>query len=719
MGDLDGDGVDELMIGFGPWQRFDLRVFRPDARGELELIAERRLGQIGGLAIVHRGPRRLLAALVDNASPAPDLFPEPPHTGAVAGVHLFEWVNGALVEVDFVALPHGDSFGRFMARDPVVVGDLDGDGLEDLAFTVFNKGPWLLLLRQTASGFEPLLLAGVAVLAGMQLDADPPLELLVQQAPGVGLLALGLGDEPTPPVPQPVLELPPSTFTDPVLVERWNRANDLAALALLDSAAAILRDSALLVTDRPTKSALLDRAGELFSSNGRVLEVLALEHDVHDDPQVRGRAQARRAEALSRLGRYEDALTEAEALLRAPARTAEQAELTRALVEDLSALLAPEAQIDLRFDVPLAREWRLLTPGALRRDPTRSVLEFSIPATSTPVAELPIEWTGGPIALDFEIDIERLEFGACVEISISDANDQRWLGGALCGQGGGGRLAHTEWVKLGGGPWMMSDEYEVPSGIHRQTVHLHMAYFPAPGYVARMWANDDEVYFGQSPVVAAPTPGRHRLMVGNFVSSTESSLALGDIRRLRVRGAHLGSSSAGDAATDRPAQLLAEHEPRAALEALAQADPPPPRADLLRLLALAELGDLAGLAQAAKAVLVHADDPRWLGDLALALRRAPLAAAALRSVAGPALLPALGSVWAFAHAHRNDLRMRGEILDGLREIERLVPGTDAERDALRKLLDTRAELWLRSGDTERARRDIAAVAALAGVRRRR
>jgi len=710
VGDLDGDGVDELALGFGPWSRFDLRVFRADARGELELLAAHRLGRTGGLAIVRRGARRLLAALVDNSCPAPEVFVDAPHTGGPPGVHMFEWVGGALVEVDFIAVPA--SFGTFAGIDRAAVGDLDGDGLEDLAFAIDRTGgPWLLVLRQTASGFEPQLLAGINLLAGAQLDADAALELLVQDLPESGLRVLGLGDESMPSPDRTVLDPPPPALTDPLLVERWNRANDLAALAQRGSAAASLRDGALLVTARPMKSALLDRAGELFASEGRALEVLALEQDVHDDPQVRGRAQARRVEALSLLGRHEDALAEASALLRAPARTAEQAAGARALVDDLSALLAPDAQIDLQFAAPLAREWRIVTPGALRRDPGRSVLEFSIPANSRSVADLPIQWGGGPIALEFEIDIERLEYGSCVEISIVDAGDRRWLGGAFCGQGGGGLLNDATWFKVGAVPWTLHERRTVDSGIHHRNVQLHMAYFPERGAANVALIADAEVRLYKRAVATPPQPGGYRLIVGSFVDSTEFSLALGDIRRIRVRGARLDSSPEA-AVRDRPAQLLAEHEPRAAIEALMHADPLPARAEMLRLLAFAELGDLAAVAAATPAVLDHIDDPRWFGDLVLALRRHPLAAAALRGAAGPGLLPALRSIWDIALPHRNDRPMRDEILDGLQEIERLVPRTDAERAALRRLLGARAELWQRSGEAARARRDLEAAAAL-------
>jgi hypothetical protein len=715
VGDLDGDGRDELALGFGPWRRFDLRVFRPDARGELELVAERRLGRIGGLALVHREGRPMLAVLVDNSSPAPEVFPEPPHTGGPPGLHLFEWANGTLVEADFIALPRSDDFGRFTAHDREAVGDLDGDGREDLAFPLDRAGqPWLLLLRQTATSFEPLLVAGIELFAGAQLDDDAPIELLAALPPERRLLALGLGDAPplTSRHDEPELPaVPPPLLADPWLVERWQRANDLTALALFDSAAESLRDAALMTADRPARSALLDRAGALFAGQDRMADVLALADDVHDDWQVRSRVQLRRTQALSRLGRHADALASAEALLRAPERDAESARHAAALADELSALLDPATQIDLRFDVPLAPGWRIHTPGALSRKRTRGVLELAIPALDTAVAELPIDWRGGPISLEFELDVDRIEFGAGIEISLVDADGARWLGAALSGQGGGGRLRQVMWVRAGGTSWVELSGHAVASGLHRRRLAVRLTYFPAAAAANLMLANDDDVRLARLAVAAPPSPGLHRLRIGAFADSKMSSLATGELRRLVIRGAALGV--AGDDASDRAARLLAEHEPRAALATLDQDASSDPRADMLRLLALADLADLAGLADAIPAVLAHADDPTHRGELVLALRRHPLAGAALRDAAGPALLPALWATWAFARPHRNDLLQRDELLDGLREIDRLAPRTDAERDALRELLETRARLWERAELPERARQDRELAAALA------
>ncbi|MCA9655618.1 MAG: hypothetical protein KC501_37255, partial [Myxococcales bacterium] len=130
--------------------------------------------------------------------------------------------------------------------------------------------------------------------------------------------------------------------------------------------------------------------------------------------------------------------------------------------------------------------------------------------------------------------------------------------------------------------------------------------------------------------------------------------------------------------------------------------------------ALAELRDLEGLSRVAPRVLAHRDDPQWLGGLALALRRQPLAGAALRDAGGSALLPLLRGVLALAITHRRDAPLRRELLDELRDVERHAPTNAAEREALHELLVSRSELWYASGDPQRERRDLHAARALAG-----
>ena len=713
--DLDGDGELELAVGIAEWHAFDLRIFRIDGDGELELVAQRRLGRVGALATVRRGARRLLAAVTDDSCPAAEIFPTPPHTGAPAGVHLFDWTAEGLVEVDFVPMPRAGGVGRFVAQDRDAAGDLDGDGREDLAFELHEHGkPWLLLLRQTEGGFDPIYVGDLRLLGAAQLDADATPELLVNFHRDERLVVLGKGDgrlsdaslprEPSPPRP--------SALTDPLLVERWERADELASFGLLDSAAAVLRKSAILAADPREQVGVLDRAGALYYAAGRHEDVLVVDRLVREDPEFTEGALVRDTLVQVALGRYDEAFADATLLSAAPASPGEPAATARSLRDELAELVRPDARLELRFDTPLASAWRFLTPGALRRDPTRSALEFSIPAAEAHAAELPFVWDGGPLALEFEIEVEELEYGACMRVYIADETGEPWLGGALCGRGGGGRLMRSVHVKIFGKEWLDVEAPSVADLSRPQALHARLACFPGRGACESMVQIDGRVSVGHHPLTKLPPAGRHRLMIGSPVALDAPGLAVGVVRRIVLRGVRPAQPSPGEVTRERPAWLLAENQPGAALAAIAVSAEPHPHAAAVELLARAELRDLAGLAAAAPAVLRTMDDPAWLSDLVLALRMKPLAGAALRSAAGPAILPVLDRVWSLVEPHRNDPHMWRRVLEGLTGIESLTPTNLAERRALRRLLAARGRTWLRSGEAGRARADFTAALAL-------
>ena len=713
--DLDGDGGLELAVGVAEWHAFDLRIFRVDGDGELELAAQRRLGRVGALATVRRGARRLLAVVTDESSPAPDLFPTPPHTGARAGVHLFAWSAGALAEVGFVAMPRAGGVGRFVAEGRHAAGDFDGDGREDLAFELHERGePWLLLLRQTEAGFEPIHVGDLRLLGAAQLDDDAMPELLVNFHRDEMLVVLGKGDgrlsdaseAPGPAPPRP------TALTDPLLVERWARADELASFGLLDSAAAVLRKSAMLAADPREQVALLDRAGDLYHAAGRHEDVLAVDRQVRDDPARSEGALVRDTLVQVALGRYDEAFADASLLSAAAASRGERAATACSLRDELAALVDPRARLELRFDAPLSSAWRFLTPGVLRRDPTRSALEFTIPAAEVHAAELPFVWDGGPLALEFEIEVEDLEYGACVKVYLADDAGESWLGGALCGRGGGGKLMRSVHVKVFGTEWLDVEAPSVADLSRPQALHARLACFPGRSACESMVRIDGRVSVGHHPLPKLPPAGRHRLMIGSPAWVDAPGLAVGVVRRIVLRGVRPVEPAPGEVTRERPAWLLAENQPGAALAAIAGAAEPHPRATTVELLARAELRDLAGLAAAAPAVVRTMDDPAWLPDLVLALRMKPLAGAALRSAAGPAILPVLDQVWSLVEPHRNDPHMWRRALEGLTGIESLTPTTLGERRALRRLLAARGRTWLRSGEAGRARADFTAALAL-------
>lgn len=720
--DLDGDGIEELAAALGPWHAFDLRVFRRGEEGSLELLALHRLGRTSALAVVHRGRQPLLAAITDEDCPAPELFPEPPHTGAPAGVHLFAWTGSELRELEFIPLPREHRLARFSARAGSGVGDFDGDGREDLAFNLRTESrggpnsmparPWLLLLRQTDAGFDPLHVADLKVWGAAELDDDAALELLVS-SDDLRLHVLGAGERalPASSPPRSAARPPAQSLADPLLIERWRRAEDLVALGLPTSAATSLRDAEPLADDPEVQLTLLDRAAELFFEAGALEDALALDRRVRAHPGFSANALERSARALAQLGRHDEALTEAEALLASPGHSPQQAELARSLIRELEVLVNTAARVELRFDTPLAAAWQLHTPGALRRDFVRSTLALTIPAGIEPVAELPLDWTGGPLSLELDIEVERLEYGACLRVAIVDEAGEAWLGGGVCTDGGGGGLRQVVTVKAGDDLWSPALPEVIRSGRHPRRVQIRGTYLPArelfefafvEGQTTQLW-----------PIARrGARPGRHQLVISAFMSGGPPALGVGELHRISVRGARLATPSREALDRDAALQLLAENQPQAAIAALDHARVPHPRAEQARLLAHARLHDLDGLARAAPALLTHLNDDAWLADFVLALRVEPLAAATLRSVAGPTILPLLGRAWEVMGNHRNDPDMHGRVLEQLANLEAFEPTTVEQRGALRRLLYLRGWMWRHAGATDAARRDLAAAVAL-------
>lgn len=673
--------------------------------------------------MVRRGDQRLLAAITDDDCPAPEWFPEPPHTGAPAGVHLLSWDGSELHEVDFIPLPRDHGIARFEARSFRSVGDLDGDGREDLAFNLsFDQGkglgtgrrrsPWLLLLRQTDDGFEPLYIADLHLWGAAQLDDDAAIELLASP-PDFSLLALGVGDRVLSPssLPRTTARPPSPRIEDPLLVDRWQRAEDIAALGLPTIAAASLRDAEPLAGDHEVQLAMLDRAAELFFAGEDMEQALAIDRRVRQDPTFAANALERSARALDRLGRHAEALADAQALLASPQRSPQQDALARELTRELTALVSNDAHVELRFDTPLDEAWVHHTPGAVRRDPARKTLSLTIPTRPEPVVELPLDWNGGPLSLELELEVERLEHGACLRVAITDQAGVAWLGGGLCTDGGGGGLRQAAAVSAGDGQWDVALPQVVDSGLHRRRLLVRMVYFPERDLIDFVFVDGERSsLLRMTP--RAPRPGRQHLAIGAFVAAGSPALGIGELHRISVRGARLAKPDPELVARDEPVRLLAENEPLAALAALDRARVIHPRAEQIRLLVHARLHDLAGLARAAPALLPHLNDPAWLADLVLDLRAQPLAAAALRSAAGSAILPLLRRAWDVIGSHRNDPDMHRSVLEQLSGLEAARPATVEERGALRGLLYLRGWMWIHAGVPSAGRRDLESAAAL-------
>ncbi len=707
-GDLDGDGAQEIVAALGSWSAFDLRVFRAGGGGALDLLGRRRFGHVTALTSLRRGDERLLVAINDEHCPSPELFPAAPHTGEPAGVHLLRWDGAALVEVDFLPLPRSEVAAPSSGPE-AIAADLDGDGVDELIFTP-SPGT-MLLVRQGPEGLDALGIHGLRPLAAGQLDDDAAHELLVRARGDSEVWILGVGEEPLPrrgPAPTSSRIVPPSLH-DPLLVERWVRADELGRVGLPAPAAASLREVVGLTDDPQARRDLLDHAADLLVRAGDDAGAVALSVD----PDPGAVALARDAAALARLGRHDEAHRAALAVLADPARTpAQEAEATA--LRDRLAPLVGGARVDLDFGQALDPAWDFLRPASLRRNAGRGSLRVALAADATPVAALPLVWDGGSLALEYELDLERLEYGACLRLGVVDQHDRLWLSAGVCGLAGGGRMLQVDRCVLGDNNPTEFAERPVASALAPRHLILRVAAF-ADGTAECSIDDGVKIRRAAQRGIALPLPGPMRLVIGAFVGQVEPTLAVGTLRRVTIRGAGVAAPLPGRPPQVDAARHLVEGEPVAALAALAEVIVSEPRDALLRALSYHDMRDPAGLDGAAAELLLHLPDPAWRADLTLLLRTQPAAAMALMKAGGTRLLPALGFTWGPLKTHLRDPDIQRGVLTELSGLDQMRPQGPAERHALRRLLSLRGSVRAQTGDREHARGDFEAALAVPSV----
>jgi len=567
-----------------------------------------------------------------------------------------------------------------------------------------------VLVRQDAAGLDARELHGLRPLAVVQLDEDPALELLVR-APDDATWALGAGDVPLPRLAPPAAAplAAPSTLDDPLLVERWVRADELASVGLPDAAAASLTAVVGFAATAQARRDLLDRAADLLVRAGDDGAAVALTRDAELAPGAA--ALVREAAALARLGLYaaadEAALAAAARVDSSPTQVAE----VEALRARLAPLVAPGARVDLDFAGPLDAAWQVRRPAGVVRDPGRRALALTVAADDESAVERPLAWDGDSIAIEYELDLERLEYGACLRVGLVDADGEYWLGAGACAIGGGGRLLQIDRCKLAGTGWSEFDAQPIASGTVDRHLVVRVAAF-ADGTAT--CSVEDGVRRRHMTVTDAqlPLPGPQRLAFGSFTEGSEPSLARGLLRRVTIHGARAAPPADERSPRADAARALVEGDPAAALAALDELVVSDPRDDLLRVLADNDLHDPVGLKQALPGLLPHLDDPAWRADVAVLLRTRPAVAMALYQAAGARLLPALALTWAVTRAHARDPEIQHSALVELGGIDHMRPGSPGEQLALRSLLVMRAGIREELGHHAQARRDLEAALAV-------
>lgn len=392
--DLDGDGVDELIMALGPWQAHDVRVYRQLADGSLTLLGRARLGGAAHIAVVplQDGTSRLACLKVDTY-PNPRIFGAETPLGKPAGLHVFAFDGKRLAQTESYPIQ-----GLSLPWAGVQVGDFDGDGDADI---VGGGSQDSVILELDAQGavVDEHRVDGMRALGTADVDQDGVDELLVNLDDDARVWVLGAGK----------LRVPTrSTAVDP-------QSGDLERLALYGSAARMTRIRAE-VEDDP------QRAAQLFLDSARLfrldeqptpaLEMLDRSLELQPTPA----AWEAKAALLAYLVRYPQMATLPPQYRRGPA----QLDVFRP---------------DLVHSLPAA-VWR--RPLALSHPPGSGLVIEGSPGDDV-VLSIPVTRTGDVVGIEVDLEVASAEMGVQLDIGLVGA-DGPLVGTRLLAWGGAGQV---------------------------------------------------------------------------------------------------------------------------------------------------------------------------------------------------------------------------------------------------------------------------------------
>ncbi|MEM7245624.1 MAG: serine/threonine-protein kinase [Acidobacteriota bacterium] len=439
--DLDADGDEELVVGLGPPEGFELRAY--DTEGPLRLLARCRIGYPHALVGLPTGDGRSLAAVSTSRwHKSKTMFPEGDHGGPPRGIYLHGLAGDSLIHVGSSSLDPTDTEFRHLHA-----GDIDGDGLADL---VHADARQVRLLRQLPSDAPPstsfagLLVEGWEVRSLAQLDADPELEVVILRTDlswsgPVELRALGLEGEPLP-----VRERSKPTAMRSRGSAARQRAQQLAGLGLTDIAAESLEHLSSFEAGGKERSRLLLEAAALHqvssdgSRDGLAAEArLAAVRADPDDVQLWREG----IEILWHQGRFDEATPLLEERLADGGLSPEMTEWTRKRLEALAPLGRPELEEVLVFDGKLEDSWQLEQPLLVRHDPRGGALDIDAFSGTEELLRLPLRRVGEDLGISVEAELEHFERGSIVEILLRPrGSEEAALGVRWSGFGWGGFL---------------------------------------------------------------------------------------------------------------------------------------------------------------------------------------------------------------------------------------------------------------------------------------
>jgi serine/threonine protein kinase len=419
--DLDGDGQDELLVAMGAWVSYDLRVYTSTSDG-WTLHSRIATGALDRIVVIPRpGQSPLILASKNDREPNLRVFPPEHPYGPDPGVYAWSWTSQGLQPESFWPLPLPDVTDSALRIEAPQLGDFDGDGALDIAWTL--KQPqveeWLWVQADILGHPKDYVIAGLGGLGAHDMDNDGDDELLVSDESG-SLWVLGSGTGVLPPLTRhqnPAHAIGPAPSDTAPVQRLWSRADDLVRTGLIAEAAKALVLAPELSNDVHTVRAahaaaavLLEAAGQPIDAAANYARAVELGDEASRDGLIRTRLFI-----MDLPGATEHRIPGS-----SPAWLAD---------------IATPPELDLLR--PDLAGWQLARPGTLRlRD---NAIEVDLMNDEGVIARMPVTVTNPWVQLDLHALINSLELGSGLALSLEQEGEMQLMVG-FWGQGGGGVL---------------------------------------------------------------------------------------------------------------------------------------------------------------------------------------------------------------------------------------------------------------------------------------
>jgi len=694
-GDLDGDGVEEVVVGSGPWGSYDVRVF--DTTWTMR--ARRKLGVPYDVRV--SGGR--LYVTDSDQYPSRYQFPEDQPFGDPSAVHVLRLEGDELVEEARMLnpLPHE---GRSSSLSGLVVADLDGDGRDDVVVCSDDDtyGSHLIAWRALEDGWsDPVFLGDVRPFTASDVDGDGDEEVLVDVRDGEdeGPWVLGAGDGTVPvrEAPEvPLAEVPP--LSDVVAARRWTRAEELVRMGLVREGARAIEAVAASTTDPTVVPVAWMRAGRLWEAGGDDVRAAQRYQDASEDRSLREEALDAATLALERSHRF------AEALALTEGRDTPSA---RSVRERLEPLLANSSSWSAAGE-SLLTQTRLLDPVALQWRGAEQVLRAEVMADDDVILERALTWDGRRLTLQAELDVQRLEWASSLEVRLTGPGGA-YLGVYAQAWGGGDVLEHEVGCRTSafGDPLRQREEVHSPARSTRLSYWVDVV--PSLGQMrCRIVDDTGRVYVESQRRLHGSLPdGEWTLEVGptNHAGIPVPQLARADLVSITVQGSDV------ELRTQPSTSPEVLRTVRGDVEGVGPGPERGPEA-LWRIADLADAGQLEPARALLAPIVADPTDEERKACTHLLRSRSAVFAPLMAEVAGKDFVGWFDLAWTGAlYAHPRDPTVARALTTQLGGLEQddAIPDGSLARMRRAVILLARARAWASQGELGAARRDVHAA----------